>query len=589
MVNGIFTFKESWFLFFTGLLIILYSLETINKDFCLNLNRLDVMVLLFLVYAILTTAFHNRDLLSRKNMENLGLLLTYFLSKRIFMDRKFHVNTFNTSILGLVMVQIAIAFLQLNNTLTSFNSNFLITGFFNNSGPYAIYLSALLVYCLATFLYCPSKIIKFISLSQFVIGVPIVIFTLSRAAWLGLFAGIIVIVESKYNIVYKLGIYIKSKTYKGVLLVCLTSIIAYSLYFLYHFKKDSADGRLLVWKVSNKIFQDHFLSGIGAGHFPATFLNYQSQYFRYHPNLIPTEGRLAGEVWYAFNHILQIGIEQGIIGIVLFTTLLIIVFKYCKILLSRSTSNQILSLGLGASASAIVIFVSSLFSYSLSVLPILILFFYSLSIISANYEILKKSIDTDQNKIIIKKNIVLTTIIFLFGIYFINHSKNVLNAYKHWHMIESRGYENNDIEKLSRFRFILDQDADFLIKRAEYLLDLGRYYEGIELLEHAKNTCSNPQLYFLLGNAYENLNLFKKAEKQYIFLSSAIPNLLQPKFLLAMLYYKQGHIMEWKKLALEVINFKPKVQSPITEAMMRETQTLYFKSLVPTTVNPHTR
>ena len=54
-----------------------------------------------------------------------------------------------------------------------------------------------------------------------------------------------------------------------------TTIVLFSVFLLtgiYFMKKNSADGRLLIWNISKEIIKDHPLYGVGYGRF-ATFYN----------------------------------------------------------------------------------------------------------------------------------------------------------------------------------------------------------------------------------------------------------------------------------------------------------------------------
>ena len=51
-------------------------------------------------------------------------------------------------------------------------------------------------------------------------------------------------------------------------------------------KKDSADGRLLVWICSMNMIKDNLLLGWGIGGFEAHYMDYQASYFERNPNSI---------------------------------------------------------------------------------------------------------------------------------------------------------------------------------------------------------------------------------------------------------------------------------------------------------------
>ena len=85
----------------------------------------------------------------------------------------------------------------------------------------------------------------------------------------------------------------------------------------YGMKRDSADGRLLMWKVTGKAILGQPLAGTGLGGFPAAYAEAQGEYFAT-GNATDREKRVAGCPEYAFNEYLQIGLEQGIGGLIVF-------------------------------------------------------------------------------------------------------------------------------------------------------------------------------------------------------------------------------------------------------------------------------
>ena len=81
----------------------------------------------------------------------------------------------------------------------------------------------------------------------------------------------------------------------------------------------SADGRLLMWKVTGKAIAGHPVTGTGLGGFPEAYAEMQGQYFGTE-EATDKEKRVAGCPEYAFNEYLQIGLEQGIGGWIVFVS-----------------------------------------------------------------------------------------------------------------------------------------------------------------------------------------------------------------------------------------------------------------------------
>ena len=81
---------------------------------------------------------------------------------------------------------------------------------------------------------------------------------------------------------------------------------------MYQMKRDSADGRLLVWKVSASMIAEHPM-GCGYGLFPKHYNLRQAEYF-HEEHGTETERRNASFVYMAYNDFLEHGVEGGVLG-----------------------------------------------------------------------------------------------------------------------------------------------------------------------------------------------------------------------------------------------------------------------------------
>ena len=97
--------------------------------------------------------------------------------------------------------------------------------------------------------------------------------------------------------------------------------IAGALAGIYLLKKDSANGRLLLWKVTGQAIREQPWTGTGTGGFPAAYAEAQAEYFT-SGKASETEMLVAGCPEYGFNEFLQIGLEQGLVGLMVFVLLL---------------------------------------------------------------------------------------------------------------------------------------------------------------------------------------------------------------------------------------------------------------------------
>ncbi len=80
---------------------------------------------------------------------------------------------------------------------------------------------------------------------------------------------------------------------------------------IYQIKKDSADGRLFLWKIAARAVNEHPWTGSGWNSVPAAYGQAQENYFAA-GNYTATEELVAGASEYVFNEYLQAAIAWGI-------------------------------------------------------------------------------------------------------------------------------------------------------------------------------------------------------------------------------------------------------------------------------------
>ncbi len=101
--------------------------------------------------------------------------------------------------------------------------------------------------------------------------------------------------------------------------------------FLYTQKKDSANGRLLIRKVSYNMFKENPLLGNGVNSFQAHYMDYQAKYFKDNPT--SKYSQLADNTKHPFNEFIKIGVEYGVVG-------LLIVFSVIFFVIQLSLKNK---------------------------------------------------------------------------------------------------------------------------------------------------------------------------------------------------------------------------------------------------------
>ena len=269
----------------------------------------------------------------------LGILYYYFRIAFTVENRLFTILSIGFIFTGCVEAIWGLG--QLYGLLPSFNSSFKITGSFYNPGPYSGYLA--IVFPMAFYFLLndfpkifgnqgdKNTIVRFrwiLSLLAFSLIVVILPAGMSRASWVAVIGGSIVVlfcyIRKEDNQWWRSFKERLSKKRIWLLFALLASLILciFIMVGMYKLKIDSADGRLLIWKNTIQMIKDNPL-GVGLGYFPGQYGDYQIAYFS-SGKASAREDFLAGRPDYAFNEFIQITAESGIIGLLLFVSIVIV-------------------------------------------------------------------------------------------------------------------------------------------------------------------------------------------------------------------------------------------------------------------------
>lgn len=245
------------------------------------------------------------------------------------------------------LVQSGIAFAQCAGLVASRHSYHGMTGSFPNPGPLGGWLCVALLAAvvLAGQDWKNGHKIRTALLGGggVVVGAALWL-TDSRAAWVGFAAALFSIpLTRRFRC-------------KGLFLSVSAIVFGLGLLSLYRYKKESADGRLLIWRVSAEVIAQRPVVGHGIGTFPERYMFAQADYFARNPESRFTA--VADQVSVPFNELIGIVCEQGVVGGVLVLLLVGAAWSGCDTRSQRQ--GRVLLVGLG---------VFGLFSYPLT-LPV---------------------------------------------------------------------------------------------------------------------------------------------------------------------------------------------------------------------------
>ena len=443
--------------------------------------------------------------------------------------------------------------LQLYGYLTSNHNLFAITGPFYNPGPYSGYIA--IIFCIALGCWLQSKgFARYIWFAAIALMGCILPAGMSRSAWVGIFASSLWMLTLHFQWHKRLKSFFKQHPYKGISAVVVLGIsLCIGSYLIFQMKSDSAYGRLFIWKNTCTAISDAPLFGHGPGSFPMVYGKAQAEYFT-KGKYTETEERVAGSPEYAFNEVLQSGVEGGIILILLGSAFFFVNFN------ARYTKGN------KAYRSALITaFCFSLFSYPLQILPVAMLL------------LLIASINVDGESAKSTKRIIplLSSIIMCLSLGVIYTLRNTNNYQEYWYKSDIL-YANKDYKEASKgYEMLYNQfkhNPNFLFTYAKSLIAQKEYFKADRILKRLQKVSCSPMSYCVQGNNYLEIKDYKKAEKAYLEAQSLLPGRIYPYYLLAKLYaipeYKNERKM--KEMGNVVLHKKPKVQSNAIEEMRNE-------------------
>lgn len=429
----------------------------------ISISQIDITILAFFTYALINIIFVREAPLQYETIAGITLSLIVYLICRNLRNQKIIINV----LIIYAIFESLIAYLQAFGYITSNHRLFSITGTFGNPGQLGCILAIGISIAIYEFIYNRHALYRVFTMASMLFISGALFLSNSRASWIASIIGI-------YCILYP----VLKKLIPRITLFAISTIIISGIFsVLYLYKKPSADGRLLIWKVTVKMIAESPIVGHGIGSFSNKYMYYQADYFK-NNNTGPAE--TADNIIYPYNETLRIAAEMGVIGCVFIIAISFLIISLMKKYNYYNTIFAILY---------IVVFIYSLFSYPLSVACLYILYPAIIGAIKVNNNV-NISIRPMSNicaagAIILMINLYITY----------NHdvkvlSSNTINSYYKIRILQSPRFINsysytiladtNDIRKLEILR-----TAAQVSPSSDLFCDIGDYYYATKQLDKA--------------------------------------------------------------------------------------------------------
>ena len=451
-------------------------------------------------------------------------LATVLFSLALFVCRREVAERIVVSALSLWLAyESVLGIMQLLGIAVSHNSMCPMTGGFANSGPYGGFLAVCIAVVFAAAwkwrdsgnLY--DRILFWLSSVSGCLGIVVLPASMSRTGFVALLVSAVAFAlidtESKS--------YFKSHKWLILSVVAVAFVVGAGAFCL---KKDSALGRFHIWEMELRAIADKPLTGHGFGKALGAYGDAQAEYFETEERG-QERVRIAGCPEYAFNEYLRMGMEFGILGLLLSVAVIVL----GTMMLCRSDSS--LTFGLVAWGTF------AMASYPLAVWQLrLLLGVFLGAAVGLNMKVGKRT------RLILAS----TFIVIATGLMLIWLPENRQRKYAEGKWLEERRFTNFGIfdGMADRLAILYPQ----LRRNFRYLYDYGyalhkecRYEESNVILREGALISSDPMFYNIIGKNHEALGDYELVERNYIHAHNMVPSRLYPYILLMEMKERQGN------------------------------------------------
>lgn len=451
--------------------------------------------------------------------------------------------------------------------LYGFNSSnhalYSMTGTFLNPGPYSGYLAMVFPLCLNEWLHLKVKRLKtiFDQLKYYLALMVILLIMctlpagMSRSAWLAVLISTIYVCGVYYS--WRTKLLMKYHQRKGrtiATLIILFLILLLGGMATFQMKKNSAYGRVFMWKISCLAIAEKPLSGYGTNNFPLAYGKAQEAYF-YKGKYSQQEELVAGSPEYAFNEYLQVAVEWGV-------PVLICVMIFVGFCLWRG--HKLGNIGVCGAIISLLIFSGTSYPMQLPAFIITMAFLLAVCLMGQS-----------------KWGLVIFALV-VGGSSLYWSKREASKECKQWvgcHILYRSGAYQQAVQRYEQLYPKLNDRAIFMYEYGHTLHKLKQYDASIERLQEAAKLSCDPMILNIIGLNYQEKSEYSKAEEMFKRSINMLPGRIYPYYLLAKLYALPSfyHEKEMHTMIEIVLNKKPKIPSKKIDDMRREMQILITK------------
>ena len=439
------------------------------------------------------------------------------------------------------VLEMAYALLQWLRLLPSMNHRFLFTGSFDNPAILAMLLSICLPIGFHFMTTEPAHKRLWVWLTA-----CMAIFLLATGVRTGILAGVCSAIPTGWPTLKKhIGKWSKPK------LFFILSFIVLAFAGLYFSKQDSADGRILIWRISMDMIAERPLWGWGLNGFDAHYMDFQANYFLRHP--ASKYVLLADNLTNPFNEFLLFAIRYGLAGLAALLLVLVILLK--KIFMQSGMYHHVWV------SICVTLCLWSLFSYPYRIPFVWLVTAYLAS--SALFPAMRPKKYAKPLATCILLVIILPTI----------RTYLSFKDKREWIQVQERASRGETEAMLPQYAMLYDRlkkDGSFLYNYGAELHFAGHYQKSLEVLKECTRQYNDYNVQMLLADDYQKLGFPQKAIEKYRYANRMVPHKFFPLYQEMQIHITEGDSLHACKTALAILQKDIKIHSRTIEKIQEE-------------------
>lgn len=541
-----------------GGLVLLLSLFSVSLYFQTKekqiYSKIQVLVLFWMIYialhAVLTHKVEIYKFVYIQESLLFWVVLPHFIATDV-LPRK----NIENGILMISAIHLFGMILQSIGQIASYNPFFNITGFCDNPNVTAILLAVTIP---LVFKRMKSSSYKSLWVIILILSAVFIFILKCRTAYIGLATFFIVrfVLSDQAKVFWTHS----NKSAKIIAFTISSVLILLSGLVLYRTKQASADGRLLVWKVSAMMIQENPL-GVGIGMFEHDYNLRQGEYFE-SGSATKEEQYNSGTVYMAYNDFIEHTVEAGIPGL-----LFLLVFYIGTIIKAYRNGN------IEALSIIVAFFVMSFtnFIYS-SIQPWIALIAYTGIALSSSEKQTEQSSPSIINKL--TPPIIATGCMALLWIHTpLLYSQIKLNQYQ---QAFHRG-ESIDLSQADALAKTIGTSEAYYRFMYEVYMNREMYDEALLSICKAKQCTSTPDVFFSLFDCYDKMGKTEEGIPYIVKVTQMLPQNLTSRLVLLKWFDSQGAQKEAIRIATEIAQTPIKIHNQRSDDIIHYARTYLQK------------